>query len=104
MQKFEMKPNFCMFYGIHMSVAISSRGIEIYPLSIAFLLNTNVLNRQNRICAVRWNGTWDPKAVDMMRKALRSMKKMDILRESFLIHSSWIIAFDIQNLRRRFQI
>ena len=77
-----------LFKYSHLVIASVTYNLGIFPPMHSFLADMKALNLQDRICAVMWNGTWAPKAGDLIRESLEGMKKMRILDEGFLVNSA----------------
>ena len=77
-----------LFKYSHLVIASVTYNLGIFPPMHSFLADMKALNLQNRTCAVMWNGTWAPKAGDLIRESLGGLKKMEILEEGFLVNST----------------
>ena len=77
-----------LFKYSHLVLASVTYNLGIFPPMHNFLADMKALNLQNRTCAILWNGTWAPRAGDLIRAELEGMKKMRILDEGFLVNSS----------------
>ena len=78
-----------LFKYSHLVIASVTYNLGIFPPMHNFLADMKALNLQNRTCAVMWNGTWAPKAGDLIRESLGGLKKMEILEEGFLVNSTF---------------
>lgn len=78
-----------LFRYSHLVLASVTYNLGIFPPMHNFLADMKALNLQNRTCAVVWNGTWAPKAGDLIRDSLSGLKKMEILDEGFLVNSTF---------------
>lgn len=78
-----------LFKYSHLVIASVTYNLGIFPPMHNFLSDIKALNLQNRTCAVIWNGTWAPKAGDLIRDSLAGLKKMELLEEGFLVNSTF---------------
>jgi flavorubredoxin len=63
--------------------------LGIYPLIHNYLMDMKALNVQQRTFAVIENGTWAPKAGDLIREFLdKELKQMTVLGDELTINSS----------------
>jgi flavorubredoxin len=72
----------------HVVVASVTYNLGIYPLIHNYLMDMKALNLQKRTFAVIENGTWAPKAGDLIREFLdKELKQMTVLSDELTINS-----------------
>ncbi|HSH35853.1 FprA family A-type flavoprotein, partial [Schnuerera sp.] len=72
----------------HIVLASATYNLNIYTPVQNFLLDMKALNLQKRTVAIIENGTWAPRAGQLIRKLLGEMKEMNVLENDILIKSS----------------
>ena len=72
----------------HIVVASVTYNLNIYPPVENFIRDMKALNLQKRTVAVMVNGTWAPKAGQLIPELLGEMKDMNVLENKVLIKSS----------------
>jgi flavorubredoxin len=73
----------------HIVIASVTYNLGIYPLIHNYLADMKALNLQKRTFAVIENGTWAPKAGDLIREYLdKELKEMTVLGDELTINSS----------------
>ncbi|MDR0519606.1 MAG: FprA family A-type flavoprotein [Clostridiales Family XIII bacterium] len=72
----------------HVVIASVTYNLGIYPLIHNYLMDMKALNVQQRTFAVIENGTWAPKAGDLIREFLdKELKQMTVLNDELTINS-----------------
>jgi flavorubredoxin len=72
----------------HVAIASVTYNLGIYPLIHNYLMDMKALNLQQRTFAVIENGTWAPKAGDLIREFLdKELKQMTVLNDELTINS-----------------
>jgi flavorubredoxin len=72
----------------HVALASVTYNLGIYPLIHNYLMDMKALNLQQRTFAVIENGTWAPKAGDLIREFLdKELKQMTVLNDELTINS-----------------
>ena len=72
----------------HIVLASVTYNLNIFPPVENFIRDMKALNLQKRTVAVIENGTWAPKAGQLMGQLLGEMKEMNVLENKILIKSS----------------
>ena len=72
----------------HIVVASATYNLNIYPPVENFIRDMKALNLQKRTVAVIENGTWAPKAGQLIHELLGKMKQINVLENKILIKSS----------------
>ncbi len=72
----------------HIVLASATYNLSIFPPVHEYLLTMQGLNLQKRTVAIIQNGTWAPRAGQLMREFLVGMKEMNVLEKDVLITSS----------------
>ncbi|HLR20822.1 MAG TPA: FprA family A-type flavoprotein [Tissierellaceae bacterium] len=72
----------------HIVLASPTYDLKVYPPVRNFILDMEAINLQNRTIGVIYNGSWMPKAGDLMHELLGEMRNTNVLEEDVLITSS----------------
>ena len=72
----------------HIVLASSTYNLNIYPPVREYLLTMKELNLQKRTVGIIVNGTWAPRAGQLIPELLGEMKDMNVLENKVLIKSS----------------